>query len=54
MFGPGSILGAIDFYLRRVRRTRAEALRPCVALQLMRSDFDHIADSSPQVHPDES
>lgn len=49
MFGPGSILGAMDFYLARVRRTRALALQPCVALQLMRSDFDQIADTSPQV-----
>ena len=51
MFGPGSILGAMDFYLGRVRRTRALALQPCVALQLMRSDFDQIADASPQVQP---
>ena len=39
----------MDFYLGRVRRTRALALQPCVALQLMRSDFDQIADASPQV-----
>ena len=49
MFGPGSILGAVDFYLGRVRRTRAQALQPCTALQLMRGDFDEIAASSPQV-----
>ena len=50
MFGPGSILGSVDFYLGRVRRTRAVALQQCTALQLMRSDFEQIADASPQVH----
>ena len=49
VFGPGSILGATDFHLRRVRRTRALALEPCTALQLLRSDFDSLVETSPKV-----